>query len=108
MPRQQTKLIDAKAQSYAALELAIWDNDLSMAELAEKLGTNRQSLERSINRKSFRLETMYELEKILNRKIVYSQFDSLTKTTEILEAKIETLQGVIREFAAKVPKDNRK
>ena len=98
MPHRKIKQIDGKHQTYLALEAAIRESGLTGEEIAGKLGVLRQSLERSINRKTFRLETLYELEKILSRKIVFSQFDTSEKNTEVLEAKIKTLEGVIKDL----------
>ena len=104
MPQSKNKLIDGKQQTYLTLATAIRESGLTTEEIAGKLGVLRQSMERSINRKSFRLEILYELEKILNRKIVFSQFDTSDKHIEVLQAQIETLQEVIKGFADRIPR----
>lgn len=107
MKRKESKLINAKEKTYKTLQLAIHESGMSLEELGEKIGSSRQSLTTSINRNSFRLETLYTLELILKKKIVFSQFDIPGESTEVLKAKIDTLEGVIKEFATVVLKSKK-
>lgn len=103
MKKSAEKLIDAKAKTYKTLQLAILESGLSFEELGNKLGSHKQSINSSINKKTLRLETLYNLELILNKKIVFSQFDNSNESNEILKAKIETLEGVIKALVSKIP-----
>ncbi len=102
MKKSADKLIDAKAKTYKTLQMAILESGLSFEELGNKLGAHKQSINSSINKKTLRLETLYNLEVILNRKIVYSQFDNSNESTEKLKAKIETLEGVVKLMVSKI------
>ncbi|HEY1047118.1 MAG TPA: helix-turn-helix transcriptional regulator [Bacteroidia bacterium] len=103
MKKSAEKLIDAKAKTYKTLQLAILESGLSYEELGKKLGVHKQSINASINKKTLRLETLYNLEQILDKKIVFSQFDNFNENAEILKAKIETLEGVIKDLINKIP-----
>jgi tetrahydromethanopterin S-methyltransferase subunit H len=82
--------MDAKEKTYLSLATAINESGKSLEEIGKEIGLFKQSLSNSINKRTLRLETLYILESLFKRKIVYSQYDitSESKIDKLMEKMI--------------------
>ncbi len=98
------KSIDkAKNKTYQTIVSAIAESKLGYEEIAGKLGVFPQSLRTSVRNKSLRVETLYQLETILKRKLVYSLFDDSIEDNAIsMKTEIAVLKDLYQQLLDKV------
>jgi hypothetical protein len=96
MKDQKDKPIDAINKTYLALEMARLESGKTNEQLAEQMGfSSKQSLGKSISNKTLRLETLYQLEDIFKKKIVYSKYDFPGDKMDKLLDKMESIESLL-------------